>query len=322
MVLPKRRGGSRRRRPQRGRNDPIFDDEDFVIDEEEDEAVQLSPEHASVEPVDDLDEAAWTPTKRPRRGLRMQPSAKVNQVEDEEDGEEDNSLLGRADDPDAHPPRLETTSLEQASLAFSMNAAYLSELRDQATYYRGVGGRPADDALLQRVERAMEDTLNAMQDWPMPVRQAGPVIHMVPPTIPEADGSEKRFTNVAASIGIKWSAISSEDKQRVYERALDLHVEHYGVRPSKVKMWTSDGFQPVYYYNEATYAKTMLQALQEYKESLVAQALAESQGRRHTPILPRPAWMNAFLDPQAPPPALPTSIGNNNNNNDPKHTTQ
>jgi hypothetical protein len=96
-------------------------------------------------------------------------------------------------------------------------------------------------------------------------------------------------------------------------------VEHYGVRPSKVKMWTSDGFQPVYYYNEATYAKTMLQALQEYKESIVAQALAESHARMQSHGPPHPAWRDLMGDTPRPP-ALPASIVNNNN--DPKHTTQ
>jgi hypothetical protein len=99
-------------------------------------------------------------------------------------------------------------------------------------------------------------------------------------------------------------------------------VEHYGVRPSKVKMWTSDGFQPVYYYNEATYAKTMLQALQEYKESIVAQALAATRTHRDAPIgrETQPGWLSAFLGPVAAPPALPASIVNNNNG--PKQTTQ
>ena len=188
-------------------------------------------------------------------------------ADDQGDREEEEEEQDDSDDvPDPELPLVETVSLDEVNTALDMNIKHLNALRDLAMYYRGPAHAPRDYAPLLRVEKAMLDTVDAMQDWMLPVRQAGPIEHSVPPSIPEADGSEKRFTEVAGGLGIHWSAVSAEDKARVYERALELHVQHYGCRPRKVRMWTNDGLQPVYYYSEVTYRKTMLQALIEYQE--------------------------------------------------------
>jgi len=248
----------------------------------------FSPEHASVERVEDGDadyvEEHDGNTKRVRRSKRVRRGARADdQVKDDEEvGDEeeddDDSLLGRPDPAVAH---VETVSLEQASLALSMAAAGLSELRDQAVYYRGVGGRVPNDPLLLRVEKAMENTLYTMEGWLEHATQAGPVEHHVAPSIPEADGSEKRFTNVAATLGIHWSHVHPDAKKTIYERALQLYVEHYGTRPRQVNMWTSEGFKPVYYYSEDRYRNTMLQALEEYQ----AQAMQGVASPVRSPIV-------------------------------------
>ena len=124
----------------------------------------------------------------------------------------------------------------------------------------------ASDIVHQNLDR-IQALLKALDEW-VPITVPGDQPKAVPPTIPMADGSEVRFTNVASELGIQWSAVSQEDKQRLYERAAQLHQQHYGARPGKAKMWTSDGYKDVAYYNQRTYKNTVLVALKEYQDSL------------------------------------------------------
>ena len=253
--------------------------------EEDDEYVvgSLEPEHNSVEDVDEDDDDyqaeelvdAEELARQRRRSERRRPRSEVVDADehligpqrkqltvsvdpqDEDDNDDD-------DAPEGGRPRTEEATLEDIQRALTINSAYLQTLRDQAAYYRS--RNIADDPDLKRVERAMNYTEGVLSDWMLPVTQAAPVEHTVPATLPDADGSEKRFTEVAAALGIKWSLVNETDKSQVYSRAVDLHVELYGARPRKVRMHTNEGYQPVYYYNAATYRNTMRRALLEYKQ--------------------------------------------------------
>jgi hypothetical protein len=272
--------GGRRRKKLPSPPHPLLDREDF-----------LDPEHESVEPVDpdnnnDDDDYRQDNEEDPiydededmgpvtRRRARLRPEVqdadehlrnpqlrrlKRNKHIDWDEDDEDQEFA-EAETPG---PRTETSTLADIEQALAINGAYLKTLREMATYYRG--RRLDDDPDLKRVEQAMAHTLGIMSDL-MPVAQTDPVEHVVAPAVPEADGSEKRFTDVAAQLGIKWSLVSEQDKSAVYDRALELHVEQYGARPRKVRMWTKEGYQPVYYYNEATYRGTMRRALREFQE--------------------------------------------------------
>lgn len=62
--------------------------------------------------------------------------------------------------------------------------------------------------------------------------------------------------------------MNDDRKQEVYTRAAQYHKDKYGVFPSKVRVHTSWGMRPMYYYNERTYVETMQRALQEYMDQL------------------------------------------------------
>ena len=168
-------------------------------------------------------------------------------------------------------PTVETATLAQVKEALELNSTFLKTLRDQYAFY--VARHGEDHPAAKRIEQMMAHTLGVMTDWGLPIAQAGPIQHAVPPTIPQADGSEKRFTDEARKLGLKWHMVSEADKMEVYNRAIALHVEHYGSRPTQVNMWTSDGWRPTYYYNEDTYQKTMLRALTEYMNRITAAAV-------------------------------------------------
>jgi hypothetical protein len=110
--------------------------------------------------------------------------------------------------------------------------------------------------------------LSGQQEW-APVRSAAPTLHLAPPDIPAADGTEVRFTTIANSMGIHWKDVPEEEKRSVYIRAADLHELTYGRRPPRVMMHTNEGFKPTFYYNDSTYRETMVRALEEYQQGII-----------------------------------------------------
>jgi hypothetical protein len=223
-----------------------------------------------MEEVVDADEHLKEPQRR-----RLTSSAEAEWVDDDKGKEElddddldddDHDLDQRAASGNA-AVRTEQATLDDVEKALRINNALLATYREQAAYYRS--RNLVDDPDLKRVEQAMSHTLTILTDWGLPVRQVGPVEHAIPPHIPMADGSEMRFTNVANSMGIKWSLVSEDDKFAVYERAADLHAQIYGARPIQVNMWTSDGYRPVAYYDAAHYKPTMVRALREYHNGML-----------------------------------------------------
>lgn len=214
------------------------------------------------------------------------PPPKDKQEEEEEDdsvhmfdddNEDDNfssvsSDVDGVEDDDAHdlaPPPFKTRAIpmERAEMAVRINLNIVSglcvvneHLLSNPNYLRQ---NTAGEIVHQNLER-ISTLLRAVDEWG-PITVPGDQPRVIPPQIPQADGTEVRFTNVAASLGIPWSAVPVQDKMAVYERAAQLHVQHYGVRPSKARMWTSEGYRPIAYYNERTYERTMKRALEEYK---------------------------------------------------------
>jgi hypothetical protein len=186
----------------------------------------------------------------------------------EEDDDDDEEVMT----PVQPRPKFENRAipLDRVELAARINMDIASQL---CAVNEHLLGNPNYQHHLRR-DKAMEivgqnlgrisDLLKAVDDW-VPITVPGDQPRAIPPRIPEADGSEMRFTNVAASMGIAWIAVPLADKMAVYERAAQLHVQHYGVRPAKVLMWTSEGYKPTAYYNKDTYERTMKRALEEYK---------------------------------------------------------
>lgn len=195
---------------------------------------------------------------------------------DDDDDEDDNfssvsSDVDGVEDDDAHdlaPPfKTRAIPMERAEMAVRINLNIVSglcvvneHLLSNPNYLRQ---NTAGEIVHQNLER-ISTLLKAVDEWG-PITVPGDQPRVIPPQIPQADGTEVRFTNVAASLGIPWSAVPVQDKMAVYERAAQLHVQHYGVRPSKARMWTSEGYRPIAYYNERTYERTMKRALEEYK---------------------------------------------------------
>jgi hypothetical protein len=167
-------------------------------------------------------------------------------------------------------PRFESRAipLDRVEMAARINMGMVAQLLALNEHllrhpvYANHGAKAAEIAG-QNLNR-IADVLKAMDDW-VPITIPGDQPRAIPPRIPEADGSEIRFTNVAESLGIAWNAVPLADKMAVYERAAQLHVQHYGMRPAKVLMWTSEGCKPTAYYNKDTYERTMKRALEEYK---------------------------------------------------------
>jgi hypothetical protein len=226
---------------------------------------------------------------RPKRQRRRRPFRQVRPLSeifgDEDDDDDDGVVLvpQRQDDegyvlspaseeeedaayevPQPDEPRTEVVTLDEATRIATVNIALLNALVGAGTYLSNRGGEWADRRL-HEVDSYIESTLNALHDCPVPITQAAPVERVVPPTIPFADGTEMRFTNVAQSLGINWRDVPEEEKRKVYARASNLHHDHYGCYPVERLMYTGTGLGPVNYYNEITYRPTMLRALQEFK---------------------------------------------------------
>lgn len=173
------------------------------------------------------------------------------------------------DDDSAGPvnrPRVEKVSFQHVKRAVQLNqehADFLMRMRDHVR--RNPHGMGDPDRTMRDLATQLVETMHTLEDL-MPMRSAlGPMTHALPPEMPLSDGSEKRFTDVARELGIHWARVPQEDKLRVYERAAELHRQLYGTRPRRVRMWTSQGFRPVYYYTEQTYGSTMVKALLEYR---------------------------------------------------------
>lgn len=249
----------------------------------------LEPEHDSVEAIDPDEDSIpeqkgksnrnkkRTPEVRPSRVRRLKRRGAfvpldVDPEEDDPDYEEgqDEVLAQGSDDaddngvPDPTAPRVETVPLDRLVQVCKINTSYLLSLVDAAQYHRcwnplGV------EKVVSSIEADISQTLAVLRDLGMPLQHVGPSECVVPPSIPVADGTEVRFSDVARTLGIEWREVSDEDKASVYERAVDLHRGVFGCTPKKVLMHTSTGRRPVYFYTEETYRPTMRRALREFK---------------------------------------------------------
>jgi|WetSurMetagenome_2_1015567.scaffolds.fasta_scaffold01568_13 hypothetical protein len=232
---------------------------------------------------------------RPKRQRRRRPFHSVGPLpeifgdedEDDDDGvvlvpqrqDDEGYILSPASDdddaiyeaPQADEPRTEVVTLDEATRIATVNIALLNALVGAGTYLSKKAEGWAEQRMRQ-IDSHIEATLNALHDCPLPITQAAPVERVVPPTIPFADGTEMRFTNVAQSLGINWRDVPEEEKRKVYARASNLHHDHYGCYPVERLMYTGTGLGPVNYYNEITYRPTMLRALQEFKRQQHAEA--------------------------------------------------
>jgi len=230
--------------------------------------------------------AAERKQKRPKKGIAKDKDEydadeidPIVQSDDDDDADVyDYEMINDDDDDDdrrrrdirhnKRATRTETMTISQIGRATEINIKYIdclmrtgTYLRDRLNYVRDQDPKLGEE--IQRIDHALIDATRALGDL-CPVTQTGPTQKAVPPTVPEADGSEIRFTNVARDLGIYWSNVDQDMKNRIYDRACKLHKEHYGVWPKRVNMWTSAGFKPVYYYNKDTYENTMKAALLEY----------------------------------------------------------
>ena len=213
-----------------------------------------------------------TRSKRLRRRTSLGPFVPYDLEEEDDDDDEVLAAASEEGDyqeekvlerPQADEPHIEMVTVEHAARVAEVNTGYLLALLKTAKYYRSLG-QVKTEQRLRLVEQDIVDALLALRSFGMPLTQAEPIEHAVPPTVPEADGSELRFTHVAQSLGISWRDVPEEEKEKVYERAVELHRKEYGCAPKRVLMHTNRGKQPVYYYNEHTYRPTMLLALTEY----------------------------------------------------------
>jgi hypothetical protein len=280
-----RRGGGRGKgRGKRSKRDE--DDGDWKLHEEIHGS--LEEEHSSVESVEEDEEdifiakamskkrsppippkdkeEASGESERPKRSRRLVSKGPFISLDDDPEYEvyAEGSEEHEDDEDQADEPRVELVTAEQIAQAATTNIAYLDVLVKVATYYRSLDGF-ARDHNIDDVDWEIRHTLSALRDYGMPITQAGPVEHAVPPSIPMADGSELRFTNVAQELGIIWKDVPLAKKEEVYQRAADLHREVYGCLPKPVKMHTSTGLRPVNYYNEHSYGPTMRRALLEFR---------------------------------------------------------
>jgi len=242
-------------------------------------------------PPKDKEEASSAEPSRPkrlRRRVSKGPFISLDQLDEDkvlaEASDDDDNLWGsyeeeeeREDRPQQDEPHVELVTAEQIAHAAATNIAYLDVLVKVATYYRSLRSL-AYDRNVDEVDKDIRETLSAIRDYGMPITQAEPIEHAVAPSIPMADGSEIRFTQVAQELGILWRDVPEEKKKQVYERAADLHREVFGCVPKPVKMHTSTGFRPVNYYNERTHRPTMRRALLEFldRERQEARAAARA----------------------------------------------
>lgn len=247
--------------------EPVDEDEDFVPYLSTPPIVRTYAKRTTSdkgkEEADKNDEQATQQRQSKRLRRRSQSESFLVHPEEIEDilvegSEED-------DGPQQDEPRTETVTVDQIAQTATVNIAYLNALVGAAAYFQK-SGRPNVERSIREVEADIESTLHALRDCPLPITQAGPIEHAVPPTIPMADGTEVRFTNVAQSLGIIWRDVPEEKKQVVYNRALDLHHEVFGCAPIRKLMYTSAGRRGVHYYNESTYRPTMFKALLEFKK--------------------------------------------------------
>ena len=182
-------------------------------------------------------------------------------VPSEQSGGDD---YGREEQNGAAALRHEVSSLEDLERACRVNAAYVDMLMRVRDHVAARAQDFQDSAgTLQRLGEQLVAATRQMEDM-FPVAQTGPVERALPPHLPEADGSEVRFTDAAAKLGIRWSRVDQDTKFQLYERAAELHKQCFGARPRRVRMWTNQGYKPVYYYNQETYGPTVMRALQEY----------------------------------------------------------
>lgn len=229
----------------------------FEVEEEEEEPAVIPP--SSAPPAKDKDEESSSSS--------AVVSSEFSDYDDNDDDDDEVMI------PPPSAPRFESRAipLDRVELAVRINMDLVSQLRDLNEHllrnpiYANHHGHNAKamDIAGQNLAR-ISDLLKAVDDW-VPITVPGDQPRPIPPQLPEADGSEMRFTNVAASLGIAWNMVPTAEKMAVYERAAQLHLQHYGVRPSKVLMWTSEGYKPTAYYNKDSYERTMKRALEEYK---------------------------------------------------------
>lgn len=187
------------------------------------------------------------------------------EIEEYEDEEDKNSAPSQAS-------KIEKSSLKEVKELVMANTAYGHLLIDAANHYRSLG---YSGPIINDLSSKLDGVLKTLDLW-CPVARTGVIEKPVAPIIPEADGSEVRFSQVIARNGWqqKWAACSKEEKMAVYSRAAELHKIHYGAYPSKIMMWSSAGRNPMHYYTEQTCEKTILAALREWasKKGLIQDA--------------------------------------------------
>ena len=157
---------------------------------------------------------------------------------------------------------IEKPTLEQVERLVHANTMYLDSLMTAHSHFRF---RNADNAVLNGIQERITDTLNVLHTW-CPVTQTAPEARAVPQTIPEADGSEVRFSHVAAERGWGYEWARESNKQEVYQRAAQLYRDMYGTWPKRLMMWTASGRKPVQYYTAETAKGTLCVALQEWHD--------------------------------------------------------
>jgi len=262
-------------------HDDDDDDEDlFEVDhdEDKDDAGKSAPKPSAAVPPPPKDKEEEE-EKHEEEEDDDDDENKIFDIMEEDDIDSSSSSVPaylRRRPPPPRPYQVRQIPLDRVEVAVRINVGLMDSLvrmndhilrnNYHQNYHQIQKRDTASDIVHQNLDR-IQALLKALDEW-VPITVPGDQPKAVPPTIPMADGSEVRFTNVASELGIQWSAVSQEDKQRLYERAAQLHQQHYGARPGKAKMWTSDGYKDVAYYNQRTYKNTVLTALKEYQESL------------------------------------------------------
>lgn len=107
------------------------------------------------------------------------------------------------------------------------------------------------------------------------VQAARRVMELAPPgankttvsvvTVEDADGTEVRMHEMAAAVGMDWSAISSDDQRQLARHVRDEHKRVYGVYPKKKRMMYGGGKAGmIYFYNQETADACMRPVLERY----------------------------------------------------------
>jgi hypothetical protein len=83
--------------------------------------------------------------------------------------------------------------------------------------------------------------------------------------VEDADGTEVRMHEMAATLGLQWSSLSSDEQRKMARDVCDKHKQVYGVYPKKKRMVYAGGRTGmIYFYNQDTANACMKPVMEQF----------------------------------------------------------